>query len=211
VRSDPDRRGSTLYGCASAQGQSERGARTANQRASSDDTPDVSRRARGDQVTKEKQGNKVPEALVIGENLRRIRIAMGITQSDLGERVGLGQGGISAIERGVRCPSIPALFELARACGIPPGRLVELAPPEPETLKVEENCMKDLLDAMRALGVRNRVVVISMAGNSPSVFVDEAASDGYRPRENHPCVALTAADLVHLAALVARPPVELSV
>jgi transcriptional regulator with XRE-family HTH domain len=63
---------------------------------------------------------------IVGANVRSVRKALGWTQTDLGRRVGIGQGAISAIERGKRGPSIQTLFLLARACEVETERLVRV-------------------------------------------------------------------------------------
>ena len=63
---------------------------------------------------------------IVGANVRSVRKARGWTQTDLGQRVGMGQGTISAIERGERGPSLPTLFLLARACEVATERLVRV-------------------------------------------------------------------------------------
>ena len=63
---------------------------------------------------------------IVGANVRSARQARGWTQTDLGQRVGMGQGSISAIERGTRGPSIQTLFLLAGACEVETERLVRV-------------------------------------------------------------------------------------
>ena len=61
---------------------------------------------------------------IVGANVRSVRKTHGWTQVELGQRIGVGQGAISAIERGARCPSLPMLFLLAQACEVATERLV---------------------------------------------------------------------------------------
>ncbi len=61
---------------------------------------------------------------IVGANVREVRQALGWSQVTLGQKAGLRQGYISAIERGERCPSLERLFDLARAFEVAPGRLV---------------------------------------------------------------------------------------
>ncbi len=53
----------------------------------------------------------------VGENLKRIRKAKGLTQVDLSKKTGIGQNTISSIERGVNQPIQATLTELAAALG----------------------------------------------------------------------------------------------
>ena len=67
--------------------------------------------------------------VIVGTNVREVRQALGWSQVTLGQKAGLRQGYISAIERGERCPSLERLFDLARAFNVAPARLV-MAPTE---------------------------------------------------------------------------------
>ena len=61
---------------------------------------------------------------IVGANVREVRQALGWSQVTLGQKAGLRQGYISAIERGERCPSLERLLDLARAFGVAPARLL---------------------------------------------------------------------------------------
>jgi len=64
---------------------------------------------------------------LVGENVRRLRIAASLTQEQFAERSGFSQQYISDLERGRRNPTVVTLFELASALGATP---VELITPE---------------------------------------------------------------------------------
>ncbi len=53
----------------------------------------------------------------IGSQLRQLRKAAGLTQAELGARLGCTQRRITNIEGGVRRPSVELLGQWARACG----------------------------------------------------------------------------------------------
>jgi transcriptional regulator with XRE-family HTH domain len=55
---------------------------------------------------------------LVGRNVRRIRLAKGVTQEELAERSGFSQHYISVLEAGRRNPTIVSLFELAQALGV---------------------------------------------------------------------------------------------
>ena len=55
---------------------------------------------------------------LVGENIRRARLAAGMTQEELAERSGFSQQYISGLERGKRNPTIVSLYELAQALGV---------------------------------------------------------------------------------------------
>lgn len=64
----------------------------------------------------------------VGENLRRIRIEKGVTQSWLAEKAGVGQSMIAQIERETKNPSLQLGRDIANALGVSMDAL--LAPAE---------------------------------------------------------------------------------
>ncbi len=62
---------------------------------------------------------------IVGENVRRARLAAGLTQEELSERSGFSQQYVSGLERGKRNPTIVSLYELAQALGVSHVALVE--------------------------------------------------------------------------------------
>lgn len=57
---------------------------------------------------------KVQElALVVGENISEKRKALGLTQAQLAESLGIGPDSLSRIEKGVVAPRFPRLAEIA--------------------------------------------------------------------------------------------------
>lgn len=56
--------------------------------------------------------------------LRRLRQERSMTQEDLAFESGVGRVSIAKMETAKRLPSLPTLFELARALDIPPGEIV---------------------------------------------------------------------------------------
>ena len=55
---------------------------------------------------------------LVGSNVKKIRLAKGLTQEEFAERSGFAQQYISGLERGKRNPSIVSVFELAQALGV---------------------------------------------------------------------------------------------
>jgi transcriptional regulator with XRE-family HTH domain len=60
-----------------------------------------------------------------GENVRRIRNALGLTQKRVAKKVDLDPTYISGIERGLRNPSLLIISRLAKALGVPVTKLCE--------------------------------------------------------------------------------------
>jgi transcriptional regulator with XRE-family HTH domain len=65
-----------------------------------------------------------PEIKYIAQNIARLREAAGLTQAQLAERAGLQPRAISIIEGGLSDLSVSTLCKIAKALGVPPGRLL---------------------------------------------------------------------------------------
>lgn len=65
---------------------------------------------------------------LVGDNVKRLRLARGLTQEQFAERSGFSQQYISDLERGRRNPTVVSLFELAQALGAEVQDLVVVAP-----------------------------------------------------------------------------------
>ena len=61
---------------------------------------------------------------LVGRNVRRERLAAGVTQEDLAHRTGWDRTYISDIERGIRNPSVRLLEDIATALGLHPALLL---------------------------------------------------------------------------------------
>jgi transcriptional regulator with XRE-family HTH domain len=74
--------------------------------------------------------SKLPKhaaARAIGAEIRRRRVALGLTQSQLGEP--FTRSYVSALERGHCLPSLPALLTIAARLGAPAGELLATVNP----------------------------------------------------------------------------------
>ena len=60
----------------------------------------------------------------VGINLRRARIAEGLSQESLANEAEVAMNYVSGIERGERNPTVLILEKLAKALGIPPSQLL---------------------------------------------------------------------------------------
>lgn len=61
---------------------------------------------------------------LVGRNLRRLRLALGISQEELAYRAGIDRVYMSELERGRRNPSLLVLTRLAKALGVTLNDLV---------------------------------------------------------------------------------------
>ncbi len=55
---------------------------------------------------------------MVGRNVQRLRIAAGLTQAALAERMGVDRGYVSGLELGQRNPTILTLWHVAKALGV---------------------------------------------------------------------------------------------
>ena len=56
--------------------------------------------------------------LLVGENVRKVRLKRGLTQERFAEKSGFSQQYLSSLENGRRNPSIVTIYELATALGV---------------------------------------------------------------------------------------------
>jgi transcriptional regulator with XRE-family HTH domain len=58
---------------------------------------------------------------LVGRNVKRLRIAAGISQAELAERMGVDRAYISGLELGQRNPTVVTLWHLGQALGVKLG------------------------------------------------------------------------------------------
>jgi transcriptional regulator with XRE-family HTH domain len=56
--------------------------------------------------------------IMVGENVRRLRLAAGISQAKLAERMGVDRAYISGLEKGERNPTVVTVWHLSKALGV---------------------------------------------------------------------------------------------
>ena len=56
--------------------------------------------------------------LLVGRNVRRLRIAAGLSQAQLAERMGVDRAYVSGLELGQRNPTVVTLWHIAKALGV---------------------------------------------------------------------------------------------
>lgn len=62
--------------------------------------------------------------VLVGRNVKRLRVALALSQEQLAEAAGLSQQYISGLERGQRNPTIVTLWELSRPLKVEPADLL---------------------------------------------------------------------------------------
>jgi transcriptional regulator with XRE-family HTH domain len=55
---------------------------------------------------------------LVGRNVKRLRIAAGLSQAELAQRMGVDRAYVSGLELGQRNPTIVTLWHLAEALGV---------------------------------------------------------------------------------------------
>jgi len=55
---------------------------------------------------------------MVGRNVRRLRIAAGLSQAQLAERMGVDRAYVSGLELGPRNPTIVTLWHIGKALGV---------------------------------------------------------------------------------------------
>ena len=55
---------------------------------------------------------------LVGRNVKRLRIAAGLSQAELAERMGVDRAYVSGLELGQRNPTILSLWHVAEALGV---------------------------------------------------------------------------------------------
>jgi len=73
--------------------------------------------------------------------IKRLRLCLGISQSELARRAGYSHEFISQVERGIKTPSIKALQKIAWGLGVSPSLLMETKNSEAES---EEKLRKNV-------------------------------------------------------------------
>ena len=62
---------------------------------------------------------------MVGQNVKRLRIAAGLSQAELAERMGVDRSYVSGLELARRNPTIVTLWHLAKSLGVHIGSFFE--------------------------------------------------------------------------------------
>ncbi len=65
---------------------------------------------------------------LVGQNVRRLRLAAKFSQAELAARMGVDRAYISGLELGQRNPTVVTLWHLAKALGVVMGSFFEESP-----------------------------------------------------------------------------------
>jgi transcriptional regulator with XRE-family HTH domain len=61
---------------------------------------------------------------LVGSNVRRLRLAAGLSQEELAARIGVEQGYVSRLEAGQKNPTIVTIWHMAVALQVPAAELL---------------------------------------------------------------------------------------
>lgn len=97
---------------------------------------------------------------LLGERIKQLRTAAGMSQADLARAVGISQNAVSMWEKGERqSPRGDSLLKLARALGVEPGSLFEVGPPVTPTLTLDQ---QRVLDIYKQLSTSRQEIAIRL-------------------------------------------------
>lgn len=101
---------------------------------------------------------------MLQDQIKSLRLRLGISQSELARRAGYSHEFISQVERGIKSPSIKALQKIAWGLGVAPSLLMESKNSQAESeekLRHEIQKMTNILPADRLKVVRDLLRVLS--------------------------------------------------
>lgn len=118
--------------------------------------------------------------MTIGQNIRALRKALGLTQGQLGERCGISGAAIGGYERGTTPPKRRVVEKLAAALGVSPDRLTESAVPAPGREGDAAPLYDGVLAALRELyGAVEGRVIQGENGASRRYYVVRGVTDSF--------------------------------
>ena len=71
------------------------------------------------------RARNIKKLKAFGQNLQEIRMSKGLSQEDLAHQANIAYTSINKIEKGELNTSVATVFEIAKALGIPPGKLFD--------------------------------------------------------------------------------------
>jgi transcriptional regulator with XRE-family HTH domain len=109
---------------------------------------------------------------MVGRNVRRLRIAAGLSQAELGERMGVDRAYVSGLELGQRNPTILTLWHIAKALAVRLRQFFDADNPRRRAPKE----MADFLEIRRQLLPAGKV---TPARSSTGAFAHYGNSDHF--------------------------------
>lgn len=70
---------------------------------------------------------------LVGQNVKKIRLAAGISQAELATRMGVDRAYVSGLEKGQRNPTVVTLWHIGRALNVQPKAFLS----EPRRVKTK--------------------------------------------------------------------------
>ena len=76
------------------------------------------------EIGRSSEGEFFVESVAIGNRIRELREARGLTQEELAAKTGISYKHISVLERGIKEPRLSTLFSIAEVLCVSPGVLI---------------------------------------------------------------------------------------
>jgi transcriptional regulator with XRE-family HTH domain len=77
--------------------------------------------------------------ILVGRNVKRLRITAGLTQAALAERMGVDRAFVSGLEQGQRAPTVLTLWHITKALGVRPQAFFDEDKPRLRRAGAEES------------------------------------------------------------------------
>jgi transcriptional regulator with XRE-family HTH domain len=103
---------------------------------------------------------------MLNGQIKRLRLRLGISQSELARRAGYSNEFISQVERGIKSPSVKALEKIARGLGVSASMLMETKYPKGES---KEKLLSDIHKMISDLPVEKLKIIRDLIGVFPEV------------------------------------------
>lgn len=120
------------------------------------------------------RGANIPRmdtTMALGQAIRRLRKRLGKTQDEISEAAGLGQSGLSKVERGMQGVSTETLVGIARGLGIPVSAIwaeAEVAGSLGDAVPNKRRVQPSLADEVKAVSSMLTIMVGVFAAKRPS-------------------------------------------
>jgi len=137
----------------------------------------------------------------VAANVRALRERAGLSLGQLAAAAGVGKSTLSLLESGNANPGIETLWAVARALGVPFGRLIETAVPDVRVVRAGEGVQVGAENAP----LRARLLATSARRGSTELYLLEADPGAARRAEPH-LAGVVEHVLVLEGALRAGPP-----
>jgi len=75
-------------------------------------------------LSRKHMAKRTPPQVIVGQNIKRLRTRIGLSQEQLAEAAGIHRTYVSSVERGERNLSVTNIYRLAQALNVDPRELL---------------------------------------------------------------------------------------